>query len=630
MNIDHVLTKIRDVRVAVYGDFCLDTYWTLDPRGSEVSVETGLQAEAVGSQAYSLGGASNIVANLAALEPANIHVVGAVGDDLFGNELLRLMQQIGVDTTRMVVQHENFDTMTYCKRILEGEEQARLDFGIYNKRSPETDGKIIEGLRGLVPDVDVVVLNQQVPGSIPNPAFCDAVNALAAEHPDRLFILDTRHYGTAFQGIIRKTNDFEAAVLNGIDATPQDVFSLDNVRRFAQALHEMEGLPVFLSRGDRGMLVADGEHVHEVPGIQVMGKIDPVGAGDTALSAIACCLAAGVSPHDAARVSNFAAAVTVQKFYQTGTASADEIRDAAASADYIYEPELAEDIRRARIEEGTDIELCCLRDQLGSARIRHAVFDHDGTISALREGWEAVMEPMMIRGVLGARYDDADEGLYLKVRGRVLDYIDKSTGIQTILQMENLVEMVREFGIVPEDEVLDAAGYKSIYNEALLDMVRARVARLEKGALDVRDYVIKGAVEFLQALRDRDVTLYLASGTDKDDVISEAQTLGYAGLFNGGIYGAVGDVSKYSKKMVIDNILNEHHLEGAELAVFGDGPVEIRECRKVDGIAVGIASDEIRRHGLNTQKRTRLIKAGASLVTPDFSERDALLGLLFG
>jgi len=630
MTIDQILTRFRDVRVAVYGDFCLDAYWTLDARGSEVSVETGLQADAVGSQAYSLGGASNIVANLAALQPASIHVVGAVGADLFRAELLQLMQELGVDTSRMVVQRESFDTMTYCKRILEGEEQARLDFGIYNRRSRATDDQIIGGLRELVDDVDVVILNQQVPGSIPNPEFCDAMNALVSENPDRIFILDTRHYGSAFRGVLRKTNDFEAAILNGLDATPQDVFSLDDVRRFAHALHQKEGKPIFLSRGDRGMLVADGDQVHDVPGIQIMGKTDAVGAGDTALSAIACCLAAGVSTVDAARVANFAASVTVQKLHQTGTASPEEIRNAAQSADYIYAPELAEDIRRARIEEGTDIEICCSREQLGATRIRHAVFDHDGTISALREGWEAVMEPMMIHAVLGTRYADAEEGLYLKVRTRVLDYIDKSTGIQTILQMEGLVEMVCEFGVVPDAEVLDATGYKAIYNETLLDMVRVRIARLKRGALGVDDYLIKGAVEFLRALRELDVTLYLASGTDREDVIGEAQTLGYAELFNGGMHGAVGDVSKYSKKMVIDKILKENHLEGDELAVFGDGPVEIRECRKVNGIAVGIASDEIRRHGLSTQKRTRLIKAGASLIAPDFSDRDALLGFLFG
>ena len=205
------------------------------------------------------------------------------------------------------------------------------------------------------------------------------------------------------------------------------------------------------------------------------------------------------------------------------------------------------------------------------------------------------------------------------MRNRVLDYIDQSTGIQTIVQMEALVEMVREFGLVPGDKIRDKFGYKEIYNDALMELVNKRIEKFRRGELDIHDYTIKGALEFLKALRKRGIKLYLASGTDCEDVLAESGALGYAELFDGGIYGSVGDVAKYSKKMVIGKIMTENNLQGPELAVFGDGPVEIRECRKREGIAVGIATDEIRRHGLNPEKRTRLVKAGAHIIFPDFS-----------
>jgi phosphoglycolate phosphatase-like HAD superfamily hydrolase len=235
----------------------------------------------------------------------------------------------------------------------------------------------------------------------------------------------------------------------------------------------------------------------------------------------------------------------------------------------------------------------------------------------------------MIRAILGDEYKTADERLYHKVRNRVLDYIDKSTGIQTILQMKALVEMVKEFGVVAPQKILDEFGYKEIYNNALIELVGRRIEKLKRGELDVADYTIKGAVEFLRVLRQKGLTLYLASGTDYEDVVAESEALGYAGLFDGGIYGAIGDIARCSKKMVIDRIMTENSLQGPELIVFGDGPVEMRECRKRDGIAVGIASDEIRRHGLNVEKRTRLIKAGAHVIIPDFSQSGRLCELLF-
>ncbi len=68
--------------------------------------------------------------------------------------------------------------------------------------------------------------------------------------------------------------------------------------------------------------------------------------------------------------------------------------------------------------------------------------------------------------------------------------------------------------------------------------------------------------------------------------------------------------------------------ETGQIATFGDGPVEIRETHKRGGITIGVASDEKKRYGLNQIKRTRLIKAGADIIIPDFSQSAELLSLL--
>jgi len=204
----------------------------------------------------------------------------------------------------------------------------------------------------------------------------------------------------------------------------------------------------------------------------------------------------------------------------------------------------------------------------------------------------------------------------------VLAFIDMSTGIQTILQMEALVEMVDEFNIVPKEEILDKFGYKKIYNDALMQVVSAKLGKLEAGELNIDDFTLKGSPGFLKTFKEKGVKLYLASGTDKEDVLNEARILGYADLFDGGIYGSENDIKKYSKKMIINKIIKENNLKGNELVVFGDGPVEIKECIKARGIAIGVASDEVRRFGLNREKRTRLIKSGAQIIIPDFSQSD--------
>jgi len=626
--INEILTRIKNVKIAVYGDFCVDAYWLLDACGSEVSVETGLQARAVGKHYYSLGGASNVVANLAALEPAAIQVIGVIGDDIFGRELRRQFHELNVDTTYLVVQKENFDTVTFGKPYLEGSEQPRIDFGFFNKRTDATDKALLDGIAESLKSADALIVNQQVPASITNESFIDRANALFENFTDKIVLLDSRHYGHKFKNIYRKTNDLEAAHLNNVDVKLDDVLTLADVKKYAMNLYLQFSKPLFLTRGPRGIITVDSDGIHEVPGIQLLKKLDIVGAGDTVTSALALCLGAGIPSTEAAEFANFAAAVTVQKLFKTGTASGPEILELGRDADYIYQPELASDRRGACYFRDSEIELCC--ESIPFGRIKHAVFDNDGTISTLRQGWEEIMAPVMVKAILGDKYETADETLYHKVRNRVADYIDKSTGIQTIIQMEALVEMVKEFGIVRADEILDKFGYKEIYNDALMELVNKRIEKFKRGELDINDYTMKGALEFVKALREKGIKLYLASGTDRQDVIAESEALGYSGLFDGGVYGAVGDVAKYSKKMVIEKIMAENNLQGPELAVFGDGPVEIRECRKRDGIAVGLASDEIRRHGLSTEKRTRLVKAGAHIIVPDFSQHERLIKLLFG
>lgn len=627
--IKEILKKINSAKVAVYGDFCLDAYWLMDPDGSEVSVETGLKAEAVSKHFYSPGGAGNIVANLAELNPAGIKVIGVTGNDIHGRELSSQLKSLGADISSLTVQNENFDTYTYTKKYYGDKEDPRVDFGLKNKRSEKSDAEILKNLEIALKNYDVLIFNQQVEGSIPNRDFIDKANKLFEKYNNKIVLLDSRHFNANFKNVYLKTNEIEIARLNGRDADPHDFIPIEDIRKYGSKVYKKYEKSVFVTCGDRGIMCFDSTGLTEIPGIQLGKKLDTVGAGDTVISALGLCLAVDISPAESATFANVAAAVTVQKLFTTGTASGEEIIKLSRNADYNLQPELAEDIRKANYLPKTEIEICYSNIASKTGKIKHALFDNDGTISTLREGWKSVMESVMIEAILGDKYEAADNTLYQEVQKQVVDYINMSTGIQTILQMEALVQMVDDFNIIPKDKILDKFGYKKIFNDALMKIVSKRLEKLETGQLNRNDFTIKGSVDFLNALKKKGIKLYLASGTDKDDVKNEAGRLGYADLFTGGIYGSENDIKKYSKKMIIDKIISENNLKGNELAVFGDGPVEIKECIRFNGIAIGVASDEIRRYGLNQKKRTRLIKAGAQIIIPDYSQLNDLTDLLF-
>jgi phosphoglycolate phosphatase-like HAD superfamily hydrolase len=254
-------------------------------------------------------------------------------------------------------------------------------------------------------------------------------------------------------------------------------------------------------------------------------------------------------------------------------------------------------------------------------RFRSVLFDFDGTLSLIREGWPQVMIPMMVEVLrqAGARESDAD------LSGQVEEFVMRLNGRQTIYQMIQLADEVRRRGGTP----LEPLQYKHRYHDRLMARIQGRLDALASGAAQPTDWTVPGSHELLEALHRRGLALYLASGTDLTFVRREAELLGLTRYFGPHIYGALDDYQQFSKKMIIDRILRENDLHGQELLGFGDGFVEIEEVKRVGGVAVAVASDEVNRQGIHAWKRDRLVRAGADLVIGEYRCREELMEMLF-
>ena len=261
------------------------------------------------------------------------------------------------------------------------------------------------------------------------------------------------------------------------------------------------------------------------------------------------------------------------------------------------------------------------KEHIGRGQIKAAVFDFDGTFSTLRCGWEKVMRPLMLEMISGAPADEASAELQKEVD----DYIDQSTGIQTVYQMQWLKERVEAEGRGAADR--DEWWYKAEYNRRLMEQVSVRLDRLEKGLDKPETYLVKGAVDFLLALKQAGVEIFLASGTDHKDVVREAGALGVDKYFTQ-IKGAPEHMAACSKEAVIRMILEEKGLAGEQLLLVGDGKVEIALGREVGAYTLGAATDEEKLYGVNPVKRERLLKAGADVLIGDFTEYNSIMSWL--
>lgn len=273
-----------------------------------------------------------------------------------------------------------------------------------------------------------------------------------------------------------------------------------------------------------------------------------------------------------------------------------------------------------RFLPGSKVEI--VRDVSLAAPPDHAVFDFDGTLSLIREGWPHVMVPMMVDVLQQTGTAETPDEL----AAVAMQFVMELNGKQTIYQMVRLADEVRKRGGTPDDPL----NYKHRYHELLMVRINGRRDALRSGQATPEAMLVPHARQALQALRDRGVRLYLASGTDEAYVREEADLLGLTDFFGRNVYGAVDDFRSFSKQMVIERILRENGIDGSRLIGFGDGYVEIDNIKSAGGTAVAVASDESGRSGEpDPWKRDRLIGVGADIVIPDFRDFNVLLQYLW-
>ena len=260
-----------------------------------------------------------------------------------------------------------------------------------------------------------------------------------------------------------------------------------------------------------------------------------------------------------------------------------------------------------------------VRNHFERGHVRFAVFDFDGTLSLIREGWQEVMASAMLAELLKTPDHEPEPEL----RHFLADLVTQTTGQTTSYQMTCLAAEVRKRGDPPQDPLV----YKQRYLARLGERIGQRVAALKAGRATPDDMMVPGSREILEDLRMRGVRSYLVSGTYEPYLLDETKVLDVAAYFDG-IYGAQDDPNRFSKRQFLERFIAERRLRGHEWVSIGDGITEIKEAKRMGGIAVGVASNEVERIGMNERKRNLLIEAGADIIVPDFREHEELVAYL--
>ena len=324
----NILERLPTQRIGVIGDLGLDAYWYADMTRSFISRETPLFPRPVIREVYTPGAGANVAHNLKDQGVGHVFVFSVLGTEWQGDLLRSIMSEREIDITTLVVSPHR-TTTTYIKPILTGyncqQEDARIDFENADPLSPAIEDRLLDSLASHLPGLDALLVADQLDlNGIITPRVRETLNALAAKHTDKIFLVDSRQHIGLFRNMILKPNWVEATAAVHPELETHTI-DIDALKDIGHTLRIQTGRTVFVTLSERGVLVCSEEGCEQIPAGPVRPPLDPVGAGDTFIATLAATLAAGATSREAGIIANLAAAIALEKLNQTGTASPEEL-----------------------------------------------------------------------------------------------------------------------------------------------------------------------------------------------------------------------------------------------------------------------------------------------------------------
>ena len=316
-----LVNRLPSLRALVVGDICLDRWCTYDPRLADRSRETGLDRVAVVSTQNTPGGGGAVANNLAALGLARVAVLGSIGCDGNGYELVQALEERGIDTGALL-RDRAVTTFTYTKLINRRtgvEDLPRIDYVQADPLPDTLQQQLAQRLLDIHGGFDLLLVADQSEistGGVVTQPVRRTIEEIGSNYPDKVILGDSRMRCELFRRVTMKINRAEA------EAACQRAFAgLD----YEQLCRHLCARRLFITDGPNGIVVLDAGRKIFIPAGRIEHPVDTCGAGDSFLAGAGCALALGADAELSAQFGDLVASVTIMK-PGTGTASPDELR----------------------------------------------------------------------------------------------------------------------------------------------------------------------------------------------------------------------------------------------------------------------------------------------------------------
>ena len=301
----HYLSLLPSSRVLVIGDIMLDEYvWGSVRR---ISPEAPVPIVAVRADTHVLGGAANVAVNVAGLQ-AKAQLIGLIGNDSAGKDVLRLLRKGGIGVSGIVTEAGR-PTTRKTRVIAHNQQVVRVDREKKDPPGEKAKEALLKSIASIVPTVDGIVLSDYRKGTLTRDLVIEIV-ALAKRQGAFVAVDPKQPDFTFYSGCtIITPNKSEAEAAMGGREIQGDAGIADAARSLLRKTHASA---ILITRGEEGMsLVERGRKASfHVPAL-ARQVFDVTGAGDTVIAMLAVAMGAGVPIRDAALLANVAAGVVV-------------------------------------------------------------------------------------------------------------------------------------------------------------------------------------------------------------------------------------------------------------------------------------------------------------------------------
>ena len=324
------LQNFRNKHILVIGDVMLDRFiWGNVTR---ISPEAPVPVVEVTRDDYYPGGAANVARNLIHFAD-KVSVMGRAGTDTDGDQLMALLEAQCLDNSG-ILRDAELPTTVKTRVIALHQQVVRID---QEKRARLSDRMLedaVAHIESRLDSIDAIILQDYGKGFITQ-ELVDRIAGLNGISRIPITVDPNPSNPINWKGAMAvKPNRHEAFKVADLPETliGKNPAEDTTVRSLAEALFSKWDTSLLLiTLGEQGMAVcerADADAEMKISHIPSRARevYDVSGAGDTAIALFTLALASGLSPHDAAEVSNYASAVVVGKL-GTATLSAEELLD---------------------------------------------------------------------------------------------------------------------------------------------------------------------------------------------------------------------------------------------------------------------------------------------------------------